>query len=248
MKPSWKVVAYLLAMLLGVSIALSIISFTLADRFYRDLNNLRLDPLSLNQYGDQPTDPTRQTVVFFGDSRAHQWPVPDGLVQFEFINRGIGSQTSTQVALRFDAHVRPLSPDIIVLQLCVNDLKTIDAFADRRDSIVATCLANVEQIIAQAHEIGATVILTTVFPVGEAPPARQLVWSGDVAASVHEVNESMLGLMGDDVILLDVDPLLADSNGLLRDDLSIDELHLNDSGYALLNEALVEMLLTEAGE
>lgn len=45
-----------------------------------------------------------------------------GLLQVEFINRGIGGQTSTQVAERFDANIAPLQPDVLVVRVCVNDL------------------------------------------------------------------------------------------------------------------------------
>lgn len=241
----WKILTFIFAVFLMFSIALNIAGFTLVKGYYRELHEVQLNPLSLDRYGDQPTDPDRQTVVFFGDSRAQQWPTPDGLPQFEFINRGVAGQTSTQVVLRFDAHVRPLSPDIIVLQMCVNDLKAIPLFPDQRDSIVATCKANTKRIIARSYELGATVILTTVFPVGEPSLTRRLVWSDDVAESVREVNDFIHSLSDDGVIVFDAYALLVNLNGLLRADLSIDELHLNPNGYALLNGALVELFLTK---
>lgn len=179
-----KVGIVALALLLGVSIALNIVGFSLVNHYYRDANAIRLNPLSLDWYADQPIDPNRLTLVFFGDSRVQNWPAPDGLEQVEFINRGIGNQTSTQVVLRFEAHVRPLSPDVVLLQMCVNDLKTIPLFPDWRDSIIVTCQANIEQIIACARDLDATIILTTVFPVGDVPLQRRLVWSADVAEAV----------------------------------------------------------------
>lgn len=244
MRLRWKILVVVLAGLLIVSLILNVFIFNLALDYYRDGSAVRLNPLSLGTYSDQPTDPNRLTVIFFGDSRAQNWPTPHELLfQIEHINRGIGNQTSTQIALRFDAHVRSLSPDVIVLQMCVNDLKTIPLFPDRRDNIVATCQANIEQIIASVHEQGATIILTTIFPVGEVPLQRRLVWSSDVAQSVRDVNQFIQSLAADNVIVFDAYGMLVDERGLLRDDLSLDELHLNGEGYAILNASLTPILL-----
>jgi len=71
-------------------------------------------------------------VVFFGDSRAYDWPAPSGLEGLEFVNRGIGNQTTAQVLGRFEAHIAPLHPQVVVLQVGINDLKLIPCSRIRR--------------------------------------------------------------------------------------------------------------------
>lgn len=230
----------LLTGLLGISLAANIYLFDTLMRFYRAPHDVRLDPVGLNAFRPIVPDPERTTVVFFGDSRTEHWPSPDNLPAYEFINRGIGAQTSAQVALRFAAHVEPLQPDILVVQVCVNDLKTIPLFPHRKAEIVGGCQANLDAIITQAHALDTQVILTTVFPVGTPPLERMPVWSDDIALAVNEVNEYILART--DVIVLDAYALLVDENGLARADYSFDELHLNRAGYAVLNAALTETL------
>lgn len=94
------------------------------------MNQVRLDPygLKLPGFKDPPTaDLTKPLVVFFGDSRAQQWPAPASN-RFRFLNRGIGGQTTEQVRGRFDEHVKPLKPRVVIIEAGVNDLKAIALF------------------------------------------------------------------------------------------------------------------------
>jgi lysophospholipase L1-like esterase len=180
-------------------------------------------------------------VVFFGDSRAQSWPAPD-LGPYTFVNRGIGNQTSAQVAQRFKDHVEPLRPQIIVVQVGINDLKAIPLFPERKETIVANCQENIGQIVADAARLGATTILTTILPVGRVPVERRLFWSDDVALAVDEVNGYIRSLEGEDVIILDAFAVVADERGVAQSEYSSDLLHLNAAGYEALNKELVGML------
>ena len=84
-------------------------------------------------------------------------------------------------------------------------------------------------------------VLTTIFPVGEPPLQRRPVWSSEIAAAINTVNQHIRSL---DVPVLDAYHLLADERGLLNPAYSVDELHLNPAGYALLNTELRRLLLT----
>lgn len=241
--------AVIVSALFLIALVANLYSYNLADTYYKQLNMVRLDPLGEGMYSREVVahDPIKRRIVFFGDSRAQQWPVPEGLPEFEFVNRGIGSQTSAQVALRFDAHVRPLGPDVLVVQVCVNDLKTIPLFPEHRATIISLCQEHLASIIAQARTIDSHVILTTVFPVGEPPLLRRPVWSDAIAEAIHTVNEHIRSLAAEDVIVLDAYARLADERGLLRPELSTDELHLNAAGYTVLNQQLV-LLLRNMGD
>jgi lysophospholipase L1-like esterase len=179
-------------------------------------------------------------VLFFGDSRARDWTAPN-VPGYRFVNRGIGGQTTEQVRGRFDAHVAPLSPWIVVLQAGINDLKAIPLLPARRDQIVADCKANLRNIVSRARSAGATVIVTTIFPPGEVSLERRPIWSSDVGKSVEEVNADLRTLAGEGVVILDAWKLL-EANGRLRDGLGIDTLHLNSKGYDVLNGELEKMI------
>jgi lysophospholipase L1-like esterase len=238
----------LLAVALVISVTLNIILFSTGQKYYLQLNATRLDPLGLDVYADtnlQITANSQQMrVVFFGDSRASEWTPPAGFNQFQFINRGLGAQTSTQVVERFDDHIRPLTPQVIIVQVCINDLKTIPLFPNQKETIIATCKANIERIVSESLDLEATVILTTIFPLGQIPVERRLFWSPDVAEAINEVNGFIHSLGGERVIIFDTVAILANEQGKVREEYSQDLLHLNDAGYAELNEELRRILAT----
>ena len=138
---------------LMVSLTCNIFLFVKGRYYYLKLNSTNLDPLGLGAFSTEPPAsniPTASTatVVFFGDSRAQMWSVPANLKGFSFINRGIDTQTSTQVLGRFDQHIVPLNPDIIIIQVGINDLKTIPLFPQEKAAIINNCKANIKQIKA----------------------------------------------------------------------------------------------------
>ncbi|MEO0458016.1 MAG: GDSL-type esterase/lipase family protein [Cyanobacteria bacterium P01_A01_bin.114] len=230
---------------LGGSVALNFLLYGQVKKYYVELNQTRLDPLGLEYFRDtpEPTPADTTRVVFWGDSRAASWPAPDAS-EYEFINRGIGSQTTTQTLQRFGAHIDPLQPDVVVIQVGVNDLKTIALFPGRRDQIMADTRANLEQMVKASEDIGATVIVSTLLPVGEVPLARRPVWSDEVAVAVDEINDYITTLADENVIVFDGFAVLANEDGLMQKAHRKDELHFNEQGYQLLNQAFLELLGT----
>ena len=90
--------------------------------------------------------------------------------------------------------------------------------------------------------MGSTVIITTIFPTGEIPFLRRLVWSEEIKEALDEVNSHIRNLVHDDVILFDAAGVLSNTNGQMRREYSLDELHLNYAGYEALNFELTKIL------
>jgi lysophospholipase L1-like esterase len=248
---------FYLALLLGLvsllgSIAVNIFLFSRAKFYYLKLNSTNLDPFGLRTFSDDSPPPnppaaSTATAIFFGDSRAEMWTAPAELEGFSFVNRGIDTQTSAQVLGRFDRHVAPLQPDIIIVQVGINDLKTIPLFPNRKAAIINNCKTNIQQIVERSVSRGATVILTTIFPIGPVPLIRQPFWSPDVAQAVSEVNTYLHSLKAKNVLILDAYSLLAE-NGQVQSDYVRDTLHVNERGYEVLNQELTKVLSTELTE
>ena len=248
MKSNWLplVAVVLVAVVFVASIGLNLLLFRRTRGYYRELNEVRLDPLGLSYYaagGDPqlkaPAD--RTTVVFLGDARAADWSAPD-LKQFKFVNWGLGSQTSAQVGQRFADQVKRLQPHIVVVQVGIVDLKTILVFPERKASIVGNCKTNIQRIVEQSVNSGAQVVLTTVFPLGQVPLKRRLFWSDDVAAAIEDVNKFITSLRSENVAILDTAPVLTGRDGKINPDYTTDFLHLNAKGYAALNAELARIL------
>jgi lysophospholipase L1-like esterase len=181
--------------------------------------------------------------IFFGDSRAAEWPAPQQLKNVTVINRGIGGQTSAQAIGRFQEHVAGLRPDIILLQLGVNDLKTIPLFPEQREAIVQNCQTNIGRLVQLSLKNGARVIVTTIFPLGAVPMKRRPFWSDDVATAIKEVNVYIASLASDRVVVFDTARVLANPQGTVASQYRRDLLHLSPAGYAALNQAMGDTLV-----
>ncbi|MEM6255759.1 MAG: GDSL-type esterase/lipase family protein [Cyanobacteria bacterium P01_D01_bin.156] len=237
-----SLLTYLGIPLVGVSVACNVYLFGQLKKYYVELNQVRLDPLGLSYYspGSQVAEKKEaKRVVFFGDSRAQGWPNPN-IEGYEFINRGINGQTSIQTSQRFSHHLADLEPDIVVVQVGINDLKTIPLMPDIRNVIIDLCRANIRKIVEDARELGATVIISTILPVGEASLARKFVWSDDIAQAIYEVNGYIDSLADEQVLVFDSFSAVADNEGLIPLDYRRDELHLNEQGYDVLNQAFID--------
>lgn len=232
-------------MLLLISMGVNVALFNENTSNYLDLNSARLDPLGIDVYPAGVTPPKlagQKRLVFFGDSRAYEWPAPPGLGEVEFINRGIGAQTSAQALGRFDAHVAPLRPDIVIVQIGINDLKTIPLFPGREAAIVERCQTNIKQIVTKSLHLGAAVVLTTIFPAGAVPLERRPFWSERAAMAIDRVNAYIRSLAQENVIVFDSNAVLARDDREVRKDFQRDFLHVNAAGYTALNHALAPLL------
>ena len=238
------VLANVLAGALLLSLAVNWFIYQRARQYYTQLNGIRLDPLGLSYFAEDEIkiDHRRITAVFLGDSRAEFWPAPHNQPQLQFINRGISSQTSVQVRLRFDEQVRPLSPNILILQVGINDLTRLPIFPHLQTDIITNCQENIRWLVDQATEMGTTVILTTVFPTGDVPLIRRPFWSDQIETAVLDINSAIRSLESEQVIIFDAFELLIDEDGHLQDNYAQDELHLNAEGYNHLNQELQLLL------
>lgn len=238
-----KIALELLIIALLGSMALNVFLYQQGQEYYLQLNIIRLDPLGLNFYRMSESQPQHSAIVFYGDSRAAEWSVPIGDESMTIINRGIGNQTTEQVLGRFHQHVAPLKPKIIVLQVGINDLKTIPLFPERKATIIQTCKENIQQLVGLSLNNGARVVVTTIFPLGAVPIERRLFWSDDVAAAINDVNMFIGTLAGSRVTVFDSGKVLANPQGTVYSKFSKDLLHLNSEGYAALNQAIYGILV-----
>ena len=237
----------LISFLLIVSLIGNYLFYQLYEESYIRLQEVQLDPLGLGQFPEGPAfdaDDNRLKVLFFGDSRARAWTIPSDLLDLQFANRGTNAHTSAQCRERFSAHVEAQQPDILVIQMGINDLKTLPLFPGEEQQIIDQCLSNMKQQLMRSQELGITVILTTIFPVGEIPWKRRMVWSEAVDEAVVKVNAHLKqwAEADEDIHLLETAQLLADEDGLVRKEYQRDFLHLNADGYEALNQGLASLL------
>lgn len=215
--------------------------------YYEAANAIRLDPVGLKVYAADRAKPNAggPLAIFFGDSRALMWPAPVTPTGYRILNHGIGFQTTAQILMRFDEDVALFHPTVVVIEAGVNDLKAIAEFPERRAQIVDDCEANIARIVERSRDIGANVVVATVFDIGDVSLWRRPFWSSDVAAAVREVNAYLPKLAGEHVMLFDAGPILDDAQGRIQPAYQLDYLHLSSAGYSALNRKLTELLATQ---
>jgi lysophospholipase L1-like esterase len=245
LRPSRRVAAF--ALLLALLIASLVLNGCLVRAvldYFEAAIAIRLDPVGLKMYAADRARPPRDgpLAVFFGDSRAVMWPAPTAPTGYTIVNRGIGHQTTAQLLLRLDPDVIDLRPAVVVLEGGVNDLKVLAEFPERRAQIVADCEANLERIVERCRQSGATVVLLTVFDLGDVPWWRRPFWSSEVARAIGEVNAFLPRLASEKVVLFDANEVLADERGKIRAAYQLDYLHLSVAGYGALTERVVPVL------
>jgi lysophospholipase L1-like esterase len=181
-------------------------------------------------------EPTTRRVIFFGDSRADWWTVPV-LPGLQCLNAGVPGASATYLARRFQAMAVPLRPDVVVVQMGVNDLVELTRRSPDRERLVMAVRAAIASVVTDARALRAQVILTTIFPLARGPYAGRAVQEAIMA-----INQGLASLVAPEVQLLDTAAVLCGPDGYVRDSYADDEVHLSAAGYAALNAALTPLL------
>ncbi len=181
-------------------------------------------------------------VVLVGDSRAAGWTVdaPQGV---QVINRGVNGATTTQVQRLIERAVVPLNPNVVILQVGVNDFWRVGVFdSSEKATIIANAQRNIAESVSTLTGAGAHVILTSIFPLGMPPLSERLWKPSETQAAVKTTNQFLHGLASSTVTIFDTARMLCDSTGRVKPTYLRDYLHLNERGYAALNQALIPLL------
>jgi lysophospholipase L1-like esterase len=188
-------------------------------------------------------------VVFMGDSITDAWPQPRFGAFFPgkpYIGRGISGQTTPQMLLRFRPDVIALKPKAVIILAGTNDIA--GNTGPMTDEQISGNLASMAEL-AKAN--GIRVIFSSILPVSEyhvrpgdtAPPQttrRPMARITALNAWMKEYTAS------NGHVYLDYFAAMTDAKGLLRAELSEDDLHPNAAGYAImapLAEAAIQAAL-----
>lgn len=205
-------------------------------------NDVRLrDWANLARYRDanralQPPAAGDARVVFMGDSITDAWQQPRYGSFFPgkpYVDRGISGQTTPQMLIRFRPDVIDLQPKTVVILAGTNDIAGNTGTMTNED--IQDNLASMSDL-AHAHSI--RVILASILPVSAyhvpSPTAVPQTTQRPMARilALNDWMKSYASAHGD--VYLDYFSAMTDSSGLLRTELSEDDLHPNAKGYAIM--------------
>ncbi len=169
----------------------------------------------------------QQAVVFLGDSITDAWPQPRFGAFFPgkpYVGRGISAQTTPQMLVRFRQDVIDLRPRAVVVLAGTNDIAGNTGPMTNEE-----IQANVASMCELARVHGIRVVLSSVLPVSEyhhkpgdpAPPQT----TRRPMARIRALNEWMQAYAKEHGhTYLDYFSAMTDASGLLREDLSADDL------------------------
>ena len=236
-----RLLAFVLVILFCGSVAGNFGLLRLSRRLYADALLSQIWPEGQPPEVAVETEaPGGKTVLLLGDSRVANWGSPQ-LRNFRVINAGAPGLTSAQVCLRCRQWLEKIRPDIVVIQVGINDLKVLGVRPELRQPIVFATASNLTAIVEQCRRAGSRVLVLAIWPGIEPAGLRRVVWSDQVNEAVAEVNQKLQNLTADPDSLRVFD-LLGELRKKSSPDnckkLYRDTLHLTTEAYARLSPLL----------
>ena len=193
-------------------------------------------------YQSLTPDTNIPSLLLLGDSRIAEWGVPD-IPGWHVFNGGVRQITSAQLALRCRSILEQTRPQLVVIQVGINDLKLLGVHPELDDLVVSNCVANILATAGECRSHNARVIVTLVWPIGKVSLVRRLVWSDAVAPAIEETNarlqSRLSGRDGEEALDL-FGRLTHGYSEKQRFGLYHNTLHLKPEIYARLSEFLKE--------
>jgi lysophospholipase L1-like esterase len=186
-------------------------------------------------------------VVFMGDSITDIWQQERFgffVATRPYVDRGISGQTTPQMLVRFRPDVLDLQPKVVVILAGTNDIAGNTGPMTNED--VERNLSSMAEL-AKAH--GIRVVLASITPTsGYHPPANGGApqTTQRPMARIKAINGWMQKYAADNGhVYLDYFTPMLDSTGVMKADLTGDDLHPNAAGYAIM-APLVEAAIQRA--
>jgi len=186
-------------------------------------------------------------IVFMGDSITDSWQQPefgDFFTNPRYVDRGISGQTTPQMLVRFRPDVIALDPKVVVILAGTNDIA--GNTGPMTDEEIEANLASMSEL---AHAHGIKVVLASITPTsayhtrpGAIPQTTQRP-----LARIRALNEWIRTYASENgAVYLDYFSSMVDATGLMKTDLTRDDLHPNAAGYAVMRplaEAAIQRAL-----
>ncbi|MDR3651657.1 MAG: SGNH/GDSL hydrolase family protein [Paludibacter sp.] len=175
-------------------------------------------------------------VVFMGNSITQGWKEvhPKFFTEHPYINRGISGQTSPQMLIRFRQDVINLQPKVVVILAGTNDIagntgpSTLEMIEDNLSSMAELANAN-----------GIRVVLSSVMPVYDYPWKKGL----NPAEKIVTLNVWIKKYCDEKgFTYLDYFTPMADEKHGMKEELTYDGVHPNETGYNLMEPLVQEAI------
>jgi lysophospholipase L1-like esterase len=181
-------------------------------------------------------------VVFMGNSITEGWIQmrPEFFNNRDYINRGIGGQTTPQMLLRFREDVINLNPSVVIILAGTNDIAGNSGYIS-----LESIIDNIKSMSEIANANGIKVIISSILPAIDYPWKPGL----DPASKIITINKALKTFSEENnFIYLDYYAAMVDDKGGLKVPeytTANDLVHPNKDGY-LVMEKLAEIAINKA--
>ncbi len=206
--------------------------------------HLLWDWAGLIRYGSENTEvpkpkATEDRVVFLGDEILESWG--QGATPFfpgkPYFNRGIKSQTTAQMLVRFRQDVIKLQPKVVVLMAGTNDVASIDSPITQQMTA-----ENVTSMVELAKANNIRVVLASITPICDCYTKRSALRPFGKIIGVNNWLKDYAAQSGS--VYLDYYSALGQGRNLKKEFTS-DGVLLNDAAYAVM-APLAESAIAQA--
>ncbi len=184
-------------------------------------------------------------ILFCGSSLMEQFPIYELMLNrdlpYTIYNRGIGGFTTSEMLEALEPCVLELEPEYIFINIGTNDLNGPDAS-------VPALIKNYEEILnrIRARLPEAKFFLLAYYPVNDEVGLRNPmgeVFKYRTNALLNEANEAVRQLAERfGATFLDVNDGIKDENGRMKEEYTIEGMHMYGDGYDRVLEALLPVL------
>lgn len=191
----------------------------------------------LDYYGKKNLSVTEGAVVFMGDSFTERWVKtnPDFFTTNNYIGRGIGGQSSSQLLLRFRQDVIDLKPSVVVISCGTNDIA--ENIGPYSPMFTLGCIQSMAEL---ADYNGITVILSSVLPAGE------FWWKPEVSNVPEKIDalNSQIKAYAETkgYAYMDYNSHMRDEKGALTEKYGEDGAHPSREGYTVMEKLAKETI------
>ena len=180
---------------------------------------------------------TKEGIIFMGDSITEEWGriMPELFSNKQYINRGIGGQTTPQMLIRFRQDVIDLNPEAVVILAGTNDIA-----GNTGPSSVKMIIDNLMSMAEIASKHNIQVFMSSILPVFTYPWNKNII---EPFKKIAEINNFMKDFSNrEKLVYVDYHSHMVDSRPGLKLELTTDEVHLNQAGYILMSEIFKKVI------
>jgi len=175
-------------------------------------------------------------MVFMGNSITEGWKLfdPNFFNSTDYVNRGIGGQTTPQMLIRFKQDVLDLKPKGVVILAGTNDIA-----GNTGPMSIQEIFNQIESMAGLAALNKIEVFLCSVLPVYDYP------WKPGLkpAPKIVALNEMLKTLAGEkNYLYIDYFSEMSDDKNGLKASLGADGVHPNEKGYEIMKRVLLNTI------